>query len=95
MGEFRVGDIVQAIGDESTFFYGGVHVGDVGYVVDIGRGSPIDSVGVDWGRPVRGHTCGGRTKDGYGTRVASEKLRLYIPDADETEIPLPDMKEVL
>lgn len=95
MCKFRVEDMVQAVGNESTFFFGRVHVGDVGYVVDTGRNPPLDSIGVDWGRPVGGHTCGGRTKDGYGTRVAPEKLQLFIPDSDETEIPLPDMKEVL
>lgn len=91
MCKFRVGDMVQAIGDESTYFYGRVHIGDVGYVVDVGNGS----IGVDWGRPVGGHVCGGHTKNGYGTYVAPFKLRLFIPDADKTEIPLPDMKEVL
>ena len=91
MCKFRVGDMVQAIGDESTYFYGQVNVGDVGYVVD----AEGDSIGVDWGRPVGGHVCAGRTKNGYGTYVAPSKLRLFIPHADETEIPLPDMKEVL
>lgn len=44
----RVGDIVQAIGDESTFFCGRVRVGDVGYVVDVGSEPSSRSIGVDW-----------------------------------------------
>lgn len=88
MGEdrFQIGDKVRLV-KWSPYMLRRLKEGDEGVVVSLGTAVVGASAGVDWGRNIGGHDCGGACPVGHGYFVNQKHIELA------TEISAPDVSE--